>query len=776
MSHFRPLTLALLAATTTPLLAQQAPTPAIAPQQELPAEARGFRLSGPHLHPVERRTGGLTAGDFNGDGKLDFTAVSNDKSILELFLQDAKEESGFRKETVTLDSIIRDIAAIDVNGDGRTDLAVTIAGTRFEVMYQGAEGRIAPATETPLEADWVTVGDLNGDGRDDILTWKKGTFQILAGKARGVELQPAQTFHTVFDPDSEPLLFDIDGDGRTDIVYQDAAAKEWIVLRLQSPEGTFPTEFRVNAGLLRSIAAIPVAKGAGHLIAVQDKTRELVELSLSQSASDAKDTSIVQTAPLQTLAFDPDAKSDKIRATVADIDGDGRQDLVLATPEVPSLRVLRQDRSGSLRLGADASLEGIEQVAALPTKRGEAVPVLLASKKEKSAGIAIATKGATSLPFPTLQSVLGSPNAVTAFGGADGAVVAAVTQNASGAAELLLFPWKNGKLGAPKPAIAEKGTPPRTAWSDVVALAAVEANGDGMTDLVLFSEFKPAELLLQQKGGTFAPLAAREGIIEGLLNELKPAQLLEAKLDTRDKPVAIAVKQRFARAFTIGEDGAVAVAEQFNGRNTRSTLVAAATGKFRDPKRTDVVLLDTANKCLSFFGVKDGAKEYAELNHVDLDVATYRSLQVFDLDGDGRDDILLVAPDRVSVLLTRRMASGFETVATAKTPVEDGGYLKVWAVDILPGGTPEIVALEGRNQLLEFFVRGKSAEGRAALQRFYKFQVFETDSSLANRGNLDAQAEPRELLAVDFAEDGKPQLLGLTHDQVLRYPRRAADK
>jgi hypothetical protein len=172
--------------------------------------------------------------------------------------------------------------------------------------------------------------------------------------------------------------------------------------------------------------------------------------------------------------------------------------------------------------------------------------------------------------------------------------------------------------------------------------------------------------------------------------------------------------------------------------------------------------------------VKEAGGRYEELFNAELDSGDYRALEVLDLDGDERDDLLLVAADRVAVLYTRRLNSGLETVASTQTKVEEGGYSAVYTTQLFPGGAREIVALEARQNVLEFFTAGKDEAGNPALLRFYQFRAYETDSSMAQRINMEAPPEPREVTAVDFDESGKPALLALTHDFVLRYNQEEA--
>ncbi len=745
-----------------------------APKNLLPAEARDFRLAGPFLHPSEWRSGAMNVADFNGDGRLDFLTVSNDKSILELFLSEPKSEERFRKETITMDAAVTSASAIDANGDGRTDLLLTLQGGKVSIMYQSRDGRLQPGTPLSLQADSSIAEDVDGDGAQDVLLIRKGAFQLLRGKGRGIELDPSLTFYTTTQPLGDPLVLDLDLDGKRDLAWADATMRDKIFIRLQSAEGAFPSEFVLSPGPIRMMAALRQPGARDCIVAVQDKTRQLVQLRLAESRKGTAPDELVQTSQLHLVPFDPDSTSDKFDAALADVDGDGRRDLVVSNPKNPSIRVVRQQRDGTLTVALAPSLEGIEQVTALPAKAGEPTPILLFSRKEKAAGIARGRKGSDDISFPRLLPALGAPRATCVVQVAGKPHIVALNDSKDNAEAIRAYELKGEEIAPAQAVLPDGNKAEGLKLGEGNGLAALDLNQDGREDLVVFSEFAPAALLLQDGTGRFAPVAVKGGVLEGLLTEMSRGRLVPARLDTVDKPVALAVKGGFVRAFTLDEKEGVKVLDQFNARPGKSRLVAAAAGRFRNARRNDIALLDLGNRLVTFHGVKKDKGGYEEIGQAEIDGGEYRSMAAMDLDGDERDDLLLFAQDRVAILYTRPLNNGFETVATAKTTIEDGGYSAVWTTQLFPGGADEVIALEARENVLEFFASAKDADGKPALLRFHQFKAFESDSSMAGRVNMDGAPEPRQVLAADLEENRKPSLLALTHDFVIRYTRATA--
>jgi hypothetical protein len=185
--------------------------------------------------PVKRR------GDVNGDGRADLTAVLDQGNGRTAIWNVVAGPTGLQTGQLAWDSGDNGGYAMyrtrpvrgDFDGDGRTD-AVLIreeAGRRIgmyralsdneryemesaPVWYSGANG-------WPLSTARIIAGDVNGDGKDDIVaqlnvngtSWRTLTF---LGPALN---QPTQTLQTTSQwSGSAPLLADVDGDKKADLV------------------------------------------------------------------------------------------------------------------------------------------------------------------------------------------------------------------------------------------------------------------------------------------------------------------------------------------------------------------------------------------------------------------------------------------------------------------------------------------------------------------------------------------------------------------------------
>jgi hypothetical protein len=167
-------------------------------------------------------------GDFNGDGKADIiTFTRGDNADVYVSLSNG---NGFLGASIwhqfwAPGSPSAEVPAVgDFNGDGLDDIVTfTRGGDRADVLVALSNGSSFGAAQ--LWHDWFapgaeipTVGDFNGDGKDDIITFTRGeSGDVFVGLSTGNGFAVGK-WHDFFSIHGEiPAVGDFNGDGMDDI-------------------------------------------------------------------------------------------------------------------------------------------------------------------------------------------------------------------------------------------------------------------------------------------------------------------------------------------------------------------------------------------------------------------------------------------------------------------------------------------------------------------------------------------------------------------------------
>jgi hypothetical protein len=139
---------------------------------------------------------GLTIGDFDGDGKQDVAGVETSTGKLWLYRGhgDGTIDGGStRTEMGTGWNSMTNLAAGDFDGDGKDDLTGVEVATGKLWLYSGhGDGTIdGGSTRTQLGTGWnsmtkiVSPGDMNGDGKDDLVATENSTGKLWLYRGHG---------------------------------------------------------------------------------------------------------------------------------------------------------------------------------------------------------------------------------------------------------------------------------------------------------------------------------------------------------------------------------------------------------------------------------------------------------------------------------------------------------------------------------------------------------------------------------------------------------------
>jgi hypothetical protein len=284
-----------------------------------------------------------TVADFNSDGRPDLAVTAYGDANIRILLRKA-DNSGFVDDPtgpVPVGYAPYGIAAPDVNGDGRPDLAVTnYASFSVSVLTQTVAGTFTEAAGSPFalgsSVTGIVAADFDGDGDPDLAVAVYGADKVVVLKngPSGYAAEGAP-----IDVGSSPTRLaaaDLNGDGRKDLAVANSLSDN-VTLLLRNAD---------NDGF-EAAAASPVSVGDGpYDVALEDLdgdgARELITSNLN-----AGTLSVLKGTPAlgyaATLGSPLTVGAGPLGLVTKDLDGNGKADLAVANHEGNTVSVLLND-------------------------------------------------------------------------------------------------------------------------------------------------------------------------------------------------------------------------------------------------------------------------------------------------------------------------------------------------------------------------------------------------------------------------------------------------
>jgi hypothetical protein len=300
--------------------------------------------SSPPNYAVGTTPVAIAASDFNRDGKIDLLTVDNGADTVTLLLnQDNRGFFAAPSYPVPFQPIWA--AAGDFTGDGLVDIVVlTDVVNQLVVLPNSPAGFLAPIV-TPLsfspQFGTVVAGDLNGDGKSDVVVAYSGDLAIFLGNGDGTFQAPTTIALPAFVTDI--VLADFNGDGILDmaVTEQELGPANEVQVMLGNGDGTFQSPRRFWAGPFPFALAAGDFNGDGKLdLAVVD------QYSNVQGDNNVYVLLGNGDGTFQHFMKFPAGMSASA-LVVGDFNGDGKQDIVVGHYFFPRLEFLPGNGDGT---------------------------------------------------------------------------------------------------------------------------------------------------------------------------------------------------------------------------------------------------------------------------------------------------------------------------------------------------------------------------------------------------------------------------------------------
>ena len=317
--------------------------------------------------PTGNNPSSIAAGDLTGVGSMDLAVANFLDGSVSVLLETAIASGDFLPAvTTSVGGHPNEVVIADMNGDGRKDLVLadeTADAGRVVLLLQ--DGTATAHFGTPIALSTVdavagvAVGDLNGDGKPDIVAatadanGNNGHAVVFLQDAAnpGAFLAPS-----VFAGGAQPTavkIADVDGDGLPDIVASndgpgtDGIGSAGVSVLLQDPSnrGTFlaPVTYATQSATV----ALAVADLNG------DGKPDIVTANLGPSPTGSVSV-LLQDATRPGVFLSPVSYSgfgEPLSVAVGDVNNDGRPDIVVADGTTATLMPQSASSPGTFDAG-----------------------------------------------------------------------------------------------------------------------------------------------------------------------------------------------------------------------------------------------------------------------------------------------------------------------------------------------------------------------------------------------------------------------------------------
>jgi len=743
-----------------------------------------YNFTGPEIYPIDDQIGLLHAADLDGNGLNDLIVVNNLRTKINLLynqtgktnraaatpprkleINELPPDARFRIDSVPTDERIAALSVTDLNGDGRPDLVFYGDAKDLEIIYnQGTNGWSDPKRwhieDARMDGNALVVGDLNGDGRPDIvLLGDNGSFYFL----------PQQADHTFGEPQKIPYsgtpkavqIVDVNGDGRKDLLLVDWDSPTPFRFRLQNDAGQLGPEIYFKTQPVRSYSADTLEANSNLFVVTIAQNSDRAEVSEFTRARAEILSGAFRQGQFQVLPLRQTSAAQR-GLLWADVNGDGRPDLLVAEPESGQLSIYLQQADGSLAPPKTfPTLAGVGQIAVADWNGDGHPEIFLLSQSERAVGVTQFDQEGR-LPFPTLLPVDGKPLLMAVGALKPGAKPALCMIVDKDGQRSLVTRAADGATRTQKLSEKFKDNPATMAIQDV--------NQDGLPDLVVLIPYGKIKVLLQKADGGFD-----EEDVDSPGGTMAQPWLASVDADGDGKPELLLPQNNFVRAVVLEKKTETLAAtnqplwtfrvkDQINGAASDSQIVGATTVMNGTNAAPSIFLLDAQYNQLTLCQ-RDPSGVWRMVRNIKLPVSGFNGLQSAALGGTNVQSVAFLGQNAVAWMPLAGDVWEFTTLDGYDTPIKDGYLNDVVAGDLTGSGRKDLVFLETAKNYLDIV----SFDSHHKLVPAIRWQVFEAHTF---RGVANALPEPREALVTDVTGNGKNDLVVLVHDRILVYPRQ----
>jgi hypothetical protein len=711
--------------------------PAVA--EEAPA-GRNFGFQPLEIYDFDNGTSRLIVEDINGNGLDDVLFANNHVSRLEILMRKPEEgtteglpelETCFDNRGMIVDQALKSLRVADLDDDGRLDLITFGTAIGLQVRYQNEDGSFRDPDPVFLKnrssVTTVQVGDLNGDGRKDLLVCRRSEADIL-WNSEDRPFQEKKTLTFSADKSFYGDIADINSDGRPDLAFHFSDVRNPLKVRYGKGAGLFGIEQPIDLPP-RQYMDILQSEGAEPRIGMVLRNRLAFRMYGLEEKAQPPLLDAQESSPAR-IGLEGIGKKAAPAWAAADFNSDGYDDLLVAAPELSRLHLYT---GGSDGLDPEpVRMDTLSDVASI-SKRANG-DILVVSRKEKIA--ALHRTGAMDR-FPSILQVPGDVLAGCAV--ESGSAFWFVTKDEENNFQLI-------QLGEDDSAPAVYPVDLLNDPADLLAFQLPE----GQTGLVLFMPYD-TPLMYLFSGEQLEQLTSED--FRALSLPLTRSNLRTGR--PGDGSVLIVSQGAIARQFE-WKGNRYEATGQFNPENPRGELIASCSYELLDGA-SGTLLYDRDSGDLIFFDGRDRSRTKLHIPDADPTIHSLAQLR-----NSERDTLVLIDRTGLNEIMSNGTRLTPVSIAEYLSPSEKPMLAYAKAVRLGKPPRPMIALSDPANRSMELI---SLSDG--ALKKELLFEVF-LSSDFAKRQQTRGN-EPHDIESGDLNGDDIGDLVILCQDKLLIY-------
>jgi hypothetical protein len=313
----------------------------------------------------------VTVTSITGSGTVSLNFDRNASTIANADGATLKPFAGFSPQAF-VGPFASGLAVGDMNGDGIPDSIIADRGDgKVTVLLGSRNGSLGSehdvnlgGSSTPVA---VAVGDLNGDGKLDVVAAEEipGKVAVMLGNGDGTLGSPVELDCGINATPEDVTIADMNRDGRPDIVVANFGTNTVGVFLGIGP-GTFNTEQTFAAGVNPNSVAVADVDGDGFPDVVVANANDQ---TIGVLPSNARGTNVALLGLQQAIPTTGSVG----KALVADVNGDGKLDLV-AFSDSTGIEVFAGNGSGHFAAGISSLVNMFDGSIVLADINGDGIP------------------------------------------------------------------------------------------------------------------------------------------------------------------------------------------------------------------------------------------------------------------------------------------------------------------------------------------------------------------------------------------------------------------